>query len=373
VRVRFGELRESEQKLLADFDARVDQLFAEALSGDRDPAWWRERVRGISPQLSAEQTNDGTLLIRGVRRRDVPLAERAVARSPAALKVAHRRPAEPFASVIDLVRSAGHDFARASARVGVTRGHLLDIVIRAPAAGSAGARDAAEALVWRLLGEQVAEDWIASVHAVPAPRGGPLKILSSESDPPGVPLIELASTVAAAVRGIHAGLPDAPLWVRHEEREWTLFELTPEPAEDWPEEDDLVMAATCVPELLKCHLEKAPFSSVRFSRHGEQCFHLKFRGEGTPDARLATRLDLEDRLDRALIAERAGCVVGGGLGVRYTYVHLMLHDVGRALGVVQQVARARNLPVESWVQPFEGDWADEWVEIWPGAPAPPMA
>jgi hypothetical protein len=146
-----------------------------------------------------------------------------------------------------------------------------------------------------------------------------------------------------------------------------------EPADDWADEDDLVLATTCVPELLKCHLEKAPFSSVRFSRHEEMFFCLKYLSEGSPEARLLARQTLEDALERALVAKRAGRVVGAGLGLRYAYIHLVLSALDAGLRVVSDVGRSLALPPRSWVLPFDSDLGGEWHEIWAGAPAPPAA
>jgi hypothetical protein len=198
-------------------------------------------------------------------------------------------------------------------------------------------------------------------------------VLESSPDPHQFPLSELGAAVDAAVSGLSAGLSDQPFWRRDSSEEWTLFELTPEAAEDWADEDDLVLAATCVPELLKCHLEKAPFSSVRFSRHGESFFCLKYLSAGTTEERLAARQGLEDALDRGLVAKQAGCVVGAGLGLRYAYIHLALADVLAGLGAVAEIGRSLALPRQSWVLPFDSDFSSEWQEIWPGAPAPPVA
>jgi hypothetical protein len=133
------------------------------------------------------------------------------------------------------------------------------------------------------------------------------------------------------------------------------------------------MTTTCVPELLKCYLEGASFSSVRFSRHAERFFHLKYEAEGPFEARRAQRIALEDTLDAELRRACAGAVVGGGLGLRYAYVDLALGELDRSVGVVRQVGKEQGLPLRSWLQPFDTDWQAEWVELHPDAPPPPPA
>lgn len=374
MRLRFGQLSQAEKKARAEFEARIERLFRDANEVERTSAWWQARVRQLWPGLQGERTSGGTIVVRPWGRELTPVAEHVVARAPAGFDVVSRRPPRAFSDCISVARHAGVELRGARARAGFARGHLLEVTVYVPGgSGSASEQEVAEALVWDLLGERTADDWIGQVRAAAGPRAGPLRVLESSPEPNQFPLSELPATVSAAIAGLSAGLPDQPFWQREAVEEWTLFELTPEPADDWPDEDDLVLAATCVPELLKCHLEKAPFSSVRFSRHGESFFCLKYLSAGTTEERLAARQGLEDALDRGLIAKRAGSVVGAGLGLRYAYVHLALADTRVGLGVVAEIARSLALPRRSWVLPFDSDFAGEWQEIWPDAPAPPLA
>jgi hypothetical protein len=266
------------------------------------------------------------------------------------------------------------DFARARVRAGFTRGHLLELVLSLPGGtGSERERSLAERLVWDIAGERRADHWIGGVEVAAAPRGGPLKVLSSSADAEATfALSDLTPSLDAAIGALVDSLPAAPLFAGGG-GEWTLFELDPEPAADFAQKDDLVMAVTRVPELLKCYLEAAPFASLRFSRHGELFFHLKYESAGAAESRLAQREKLEQSLDRALVAAEAGRVVGGGLGLRYSYLDVGLSSPGPGLELVRQVARSEALAQRSWIECFDTELASEWLEIWPGAPAPPRA
>lgn len=370
MRVRFGLRSESEQRAFERFEQGLEKLFAAALAQKRESAWWSAQIRGLSPELDAEIWGS-EVVVRSRERAGVPLADLVASRAPAALRVVSGRPQLPFERAVRALGARAKSFASAGARAGFTRGHLLEVVVNLPG-GRADDEEvaAAEALVWGVLGERKADAWVGAVKVAPAPRGGALRVVTQAKSSEGFALGELAGAVDAAVAGLYAGLPDRPHWARSDSSEWTMFELEPEPSSDWADEDDLVMATTCVPELLKCRLSKQPFSSLRFSRHAESFFHLKYRSAGDPEERLASRQALEDALDRVLVAERAGRVLGAGLGLRYSYVLLALALPERSLARVVEAAQGARLPRESWLLPLDTDLSAEWCGVWPNSHAP---
>lgn len=362
---------------MAALDARSDAFFAAALRGDPSDDALTALARRVHPGLVAERT-DGQLVVRPESRELSPIAERVAARAPAGAAVLTRRPRQPLGAALDRARrESALDFRRARFRAGFARGHLLELVVHLPGgSGSDSERRAAQRLVWDAVGERLADDWIGAVHVAPEPRGGPLRVLPSEGsarapEPERHPLEALPETVDAAVRGVSAALPEQPAWAHGHDGDWVLLETEPEPDGEGFGQDDLILASTREPELLKCYLSGAPFSSARFSRHGETCFFLKFAAEGELESRFEARSRLEDACDAALVAGRAGRVTGGGLGLRYTYVNFVLSDLERAFDIVRGVAREAKLPLASWLLPFDDDLSAEWVEVWPDTPAPP--
>lgn len=376
MRVRFAGYDEREQRKLAALDAHIEHMFAAAADCQPDLSWWRASLQAIDPALDAEWSADAGLVVRSDVRGLCPLVERIVARAPIGTSLSAGRPGSPLTPLLARIqRTLGVDLGRARVRVGFGRGHLLDVVLYLPGGTACDEEQvAAEELVWGLLGERRAHDWIGGVDVAPVARGGPLRVVGGASEADNaLPLSELVATIDAASSGLHAELPRAPAWATPSDPDWTLFELEPEPRVDWPAQDDLLMTTTCVPELLKCYLEGASFSSVRFSRHAERFFHLKYEASGSFEARHAQRIGLEDRLDAALRRACAGAVVGGGLGLRYAYVDLALGELDRSVSVVRDVGREQGLPLRSWLQPFDTDWQDEWVELHADAPPPPPA
>ncbi|MGC4094269.1 MAG: hypothetical protein QM756_41440 [Polyangiaceae bacterium] len=374
MRVRFGERSPDEQRKFEAFDAALQRVFDAALTKPRSASWWRREMRGLLPGLDAEPWAE-QVVVRSPQRRLWPLVDYIVARAPQSLSLIGGRPALPFERALGAVGERAKAFAKAGARAGFSRGHLLEVVINLPGgAGNDEEQGLGEALVWGLLGERLAEAWIGAVKVAPAPRGGALRVVSGSSDEASrFALSELGSATHAAIEGLRQGLSPEPHWARNDGSEWTLFELEPEDAEDWPDEDDLVMATTCVPELLKCRLSKQPFSSQRFSRHAELFVHLKYESSGSPERRLAARRDLEDALDGALVPARAGRVVGAGLGLRYSYVLLALVEPERTLPLAAQLAQRAQLPRQSWLLPLDSDLVAEWHGVWPESPAPLIA
>jgi hypothetical protein len=292
--------------------------------------------------------------------------------------VAADRGAKPVAldAALALVkRTTGVDLSKARARAGFSRGHLLDVFVSLPGGrGDSQELAAVRELLSLVLGEAKVSDWLGELAVVPAPRGGPLAVVQPATGDRAqfFPLSELPSAFEAAISGLYLGLPDTPLCELGGEQRWTLLELEAERADDYAAQDDAVLASTFMPEMLKCFLAGSSFASCRFSRHGELFTYLKFR-QRPRDLRagLAARRVLEDAIDAALVTERAGRVVGSGLGVMYAYVDFALSDPEHAVRVVRSVGRRVGLPEQSWLLFCDSALEGEWVGIHPGAPPPP--
>jgi hypothetical protein len=124
--------------------------------------------------------------------------------------------------------------------------------------------------------------------------------------------------------------------------------------------------------MLKCFLGGSHFASSRFSRHGELFAYLKAESHSDdPRLALSARRVLEDALDAALVSERAGRVVGSGIGIRYSYVDFALSSVEKAITVVSDVARRVGLSERSWLLFCDTVLEDEWAPVHPSSPAPP--
>jgi hypothetical protein len=270
----------------------------------------------------------------------------------------------------------GLDLAGARARLGFSRGHLLEVVVLSSVFSSGTderALDAANLLVPLLLGEEVFDDWVGAVDVAPAPRPGSLRVLADgvTSPEPTLPLTEVKPAVEAAIRSVDAALPDAPYHALGDRAEWTLLEAEPAVADDYVAQDDLVLLSTKLPEAMKCFLQGSPFSSRRFSRHGERFVYAKVDSVGqTTEERYALRLSIEEALHAVLEPPGLGCVVGAGIGLRYVYVVLALLHPDDGVAIAQGALRELAVPRRAWILPCDSACEDDWVGVWDDAPTP---
>jgi hypothetical protein len=264
------------------------------------------------------------------------------------------------------------DLSRARARCGFSRGHLLDIVVYVPGGvGSPRETEAAEELVRLVLGEELFERWVGSVSATPTVRGGPLTVLNTNSEErTALPVASLLEVVRAAIAGLKLGLSADPLSLQPESEDWVLFELTPEPAQDYAAQDDLVFASTRLPELKKSFLRGERFFSGRFSNSGELFAYLKYEGRApSGEARLVERAAIEASLTGALRPEH-GALVGLGLGVRYGYLDLALIDPGCVEARILPALREAGLGARAWLLFCDSELEHHWIGVHPSTPEP---
>jgi hypothetical protein len=381
--------RELESRIQAFWNSAGGELSAFARrSGTQGdvPALERELSAALNaafPGVSIEVDLMGDRRVRAVL--GVPdggasesLVAELIRRAPASDRfsvVRHRPPLSVEAALADVRARGGVDLAGARVRAGFSRGHLLEVVVYSHAVSSAAdeaALDAANMLVPRIVGEREFDEWVGSIDVAPLGRGGSLRVLSDAAPSPdaALPLTELKNTVDAAIRGVDLELPESPYHTFCERAEWTLLELTPRAAEDYPAQDDLALLATMLPEAMKSFLQGAPFSSRRFSKCGETFAYVKMDvSEKSVEERHALRLELEDRLNAALVPGRAGCVVGAGLGVRYLYFQLALQRLDDGVRITRDKLVKLGVGPRAWILFCDGTLRDEWVGV--GSDAPP--
>jgi hypothetical protein len=386
MRFLFGGDRGPDQKERRAFLARVDEAVANVaaeLSSRDEHAIDRAQalLAEIDSHLELEISNDrdgARLVIVGAGEDPalLPLAETVVARFPSldGHRLSNHRPPRTLSEALEEVaRLHGRDLTGARARAGFSRGHLLDVVVYAQDFGGRGddaSLAAAEHAARCLLGDRVLDDWVGDIAAEPLPRGGPLRVLDNDAAPT-FPLGELPAAIAAAVEGIKAGLPE-PARSEVGRDGWTLFEVEPEPAHDYASQDDVALTSSALPEMLKCFLEGAPFSSIRFTRGAEKFAYLKLDvHDSSFEERLSRRNALEERLAEALGRRGLGAVVGNGLGLRYVYLDLALSPGRAGVELTCEVARSLDVPERSWLLFFDSAWAREWVGVWPQTVVPP--
>jgi hypothetical protein len=87
------------------------------------------------------------------------------------------------------------------------------------------------------------------------------------------------------------------------------------------------------------------FHSERFSKCGETFCYVKLDGkDGLDEEKFPDKAAIEDALDEVLRPRRLGCHIGGGTGLRYSYIDLALTDVQQGLDAVRRRLREGNVP-----------------------------
>jgi hypothetical protein len=334
--------------------------------------WMRTHLGAVDERIMWEfgpgtSSADGNRLVltpemdRQVR----PLVEVVLARAPviAGWEFHAHRLAESLPAALQTVLSrTAIDLTAFRARTDVSGDGLVDIVFSPPSGRlpDAEVRAAALLLVEALVGEELMDVWVGAVEVI--------------SSAPGEPLFELETSVRGLVGALGARIPELPYWKRATDGPWTMLRLQPRTgvADDYAGQQDMLIAKTMDLALWKAQHGQRPFFSRRFSRWGELMCTLKIDGvDGLAEGGLGDKASIEDAIVGALEPAGLGGHIGGGTGLRYSYIDLALTDAPAAMKVMQTVLRAGKLPRRTWLQFFDADLADEWIPLWDDAPPPP--
>jgi len=212
-----------------------------------------------------------------------------------------------------------------------------------------------------LLGEELFHGRVGNVEV--ARRGGTS------------PLAELPVAVAALVAETDRALatrPRTPPVGPDGKVHFNVMKLRPRNAADYAAQDDLLVASTEDLELWQAQHQAPSFRDRRFSDTGQIHCYLKLDG-----SELTEEMDRGDLQDAILVAaESAGLdlrMPGGGTGLRYSYVDLVLTDVPRAIEGLRPVLREQKVPRRSWLLFWDDALAAEWIPVWDEAPPPPQS
>ena len=231
-----------------------------------------------------------------------------------------------------------------------------------------------------LLGEEILDTWIGDISIEPHPRPSFLARMMgrggapSSSDGAEQPA-SLRERVTSLISSVCADLPKEPYATTEDNSNGTLFELEPSQAEDYPRQLDLMVSGSRgLPQMWRAAHLSLPFSSRRFSNHGEAFCYLKVDGiGGLAGSAYTDRSQLEDAIDDTLRPHALGSVIGGGTGLRYSYVDLALRleGIDRSIVALRTLAREGKIPKRSWLLFFDAQWQDEWIGIYDETPPPP--
>lgn len=226
-----------------------------------------------------------------------------------------------------------------------------------------------------LLGEEYLDKWVGGIEVGPARTASRLASIFGGGKKETKHLISLdrmKDTFEAVVQSIRDQLPHEPHFVWGEKAEWTLWKLEPVEADEYPDQADLFVGKSLNPTWWTAAHSGAVFCSERFSRCGETFCYVKLDGSESLDAeKFADKSEIEDALDAVLKPDCLGCQIGGGTGLRYSYIDLALCDLNRGIEGVRKRLQAGNVPKRSWILFYDWDLEAEWVGIYDDSPPPP--
>ena len=384
MRVRFGDWSAEEERVRQQLCRAAREAWHALRGGDDGSASALIQLLDSRVELTLRRDADAqvaTAELSALEPEAWPLAELLLAQAPAELDCALSlgRMAVPLERALHEVQESHEvDLAGATLRAGFGRGHLLEITLGVPGGvGSENEQNAAENLVRAVLGDRLFETWIGAVHVTAAPRRSSLRVLDINA-PRTLQLRELFDTVSAAVRGVLAGLPayasasESPSFEEQivegvannaPREDWTLLEIEPMADTSGVRKDDLLLASTCTPELLRCYLDGSPCASRRFARAEQFVFVSYEDDEPTMQARVARRTVIEAALAECIASD--GAVTGVGFGVKTTYVDLALCNLETGLPRLVSKLRDVRAPSRTFIQFFDSELSEEWLSIWP--------
>lgn len=371
----------------------LDDLFATRSQWDL-AAWMHEHLNPINPHLMWEfgpaVTGEGhRLVITPESQRHLrPMVDTLLERAPkiAGWEFYPYRLAEDVDMAVQTVAGrTGGDLS--GTLVTATIGELNRINLTYHSAETSGPDDEqamnnAFVATETLLGEEVLDKWVGAITVEPLgklTRVGKLIGRSRRAGPALLPLERLKPTVDALIASTQDQLPGVPFYALHPEfnapetePRWVTFKLTPTPADDYPDREDLFVAITANERLWRALHQDALFCSGRFSRCGERFCYLKIDGaEELGEDGFTDRSNIEEAINAVLVPARAGCVIGGGTGLRYSYLDLALADVDAAIPLIKSRLRAGKIPRRSWLLFFDAPLAREWIGMYDETPPPP--
>lgn len=282
------------------------------------------------------------------------------------------RPAERLEDVVETVRGlCGGDVSKAMVHARHDGHRRIAVTYYTPEC-TAVQRDhqqvelAAFVATESSVGEEVLDRWVGTIDVHPLtsdkPRGECSRAI-------GFP--RLQPTVEAIVGSLMDQIPAEPCYRIISRGRWNSYELEPEPGGDGSGRTDLCVAISARPDVFEALHGGSPFYSDTHSRCQETFAYLKIEGGGEPmSVRAQLREQIEAAIDQALEPAGLGCVIGGGTGLRYSYVDLALTDVPHAWQALCELGQKGLFPAV-WLLFCDDELADEWLPLMPSLAPPP--
>jgi hypothetical protein len=177
--------------------------------------------------------------------------------------------------------------------------------------------------------------------------------------------------VEAVVGSLLDHMPSRPCYASAARACWSSYELQPADGVDFPGRSDLCVAISARRDVFEALHGGSPFYSDVYSRCRETFCYLKIDGDVEPmSVRSQLRSQIEEAVDKALIPGQLGCVIGGGTGLRYSYIDLALTDVPQSWKALRALSERGLFTSRSWLLFCDAELASEWLPLVEAVPPP---
>lgn len=215
-----------------------------------------------------------------------------------------------------------------------------------------------------ILGEENLDKWVGAIEVDNKPKD------SLES----MQIKDLMDSFSKKLHEIKYHLPQEYHYEISNNSNWIGLELKPEKKDDYLYQSDLFVARTMNEAMWKTAHSGQLFYSERFTSKEEIFCYIKLDGsQGLDEEKFADKAEIEDALDSLLVKEKIGSVIGGGTGLKYSYIDLALVDLDKGISIIKEVLRNANISKNTWILFFDSELESEWIGIWDETPKPPLA
>ena len=151
--------------------------------------------------------------------------------------------------------------------------------------------------------------------------------------------------------------------------------MEPKKKTDYEPLRDLFTSITPSVELFQAfYSDRNRFYSERFSKFDETFLFVQLDGSADDlnQEMFDDRGEIENALETALTKHKVGRVIGGGTGLKYSYIYLALVNVPSGVKCIRETLQAGKITQRSWILFHDADRQQEWIGIWDDTPAPKL-
>lgn len=213
-----------------------------------------------------------------------------------------------------------------------------------------------------LIGEEYLDKWIGLIE---------VDLQKQKDNSEVYPIEKLQDYVVNEIMKMKLTLPTNFYYDRWQDSKWTSFEIAkPKKQENYYSKDDLLFAISMDNKILATTLSNIPFYNERFAEKETFCY-IKIDGLGVEtESPEKVRAVYEDVLNEVLIQNGLGCTIGGGTGLRYSYIDIALADLEEGIHAIRAALLMKNITKNAWIFFFDLDRKTEWIGIHNNSPRP---